>query len=110
MSWSPTEGAALGAGPGPVETYFVDLPLPWGNNTEIRMPIRQMSYDAVNAAWPNIRGRLEQAIPDVTRRFLNEMEPTIDRAEKNLNRALITVWTVGGAALALAGYYLWKRR
>ena len=29
----------LGAGPGPTETYYVDMPFPWGENTELKLTL-----------------------------------------------------------------------
>lgn len=43
----------LGAGPGPTATYYVDLPLPWGKNTEITLPMEQLMNDAWASMEPN---------------------------------------------------------
>lgn len=44
----------VGAGPGPVEKYKVDAPWPWGDNTEIAVPVQEMVNDAWNAARPHV--------------------------------------------------------
>ena len=49
---------AVGAGPGPTTTYYVDLPLPWGTNTEITLPMDQLVTDA----WASMEPRANAAI------------------------------------------------
>jgi hypothetical protein len=44
----------VGAGPGPVKTYKVDAPFPWGENTEIKIPVQAMTDDAWAAVYPHI--------------------------------------------------------
>lgn len=46
----------MGAGPGPVKTYKVDMPFPWGENTEVTVPVDQM----VNDTWAAISPKLDQ--------------------------------------------------
>lgn len=104
MSLVAVSGAALGAGPGPVETYRVDLPLPWGPNTEIRMPVQQMAFDMVNAAWPNIHGRLKALAPELARDAMMEVEPVALEHERALVRQ---AWLLGGAVLGGVGLLLW---
>ncbi len=53
---------AIGAGPGPTTTYYVDLPLPWGRNTEITLPMQQLVADAVAEARPALQGDVMQAM------------------------------------------------
>lgn len=43
---------SMGAGPGPTSTYYVDLPLPWGKDTEITLPMEQLTADAWAAVAP----------------------------------------------------------
>jgi len=45
---------SMGAGPGPTVTYLVDLPLPWGKDTEVTLPIEALVNDAVTTAQPSI--------------------------------------------------------
>jgi hypothetical protein len=42
----------VGAGPGEVATYQVDLPLPWGANTEVTLPMQALVDDAWTAMEP----------------------------------------------------------
>ncbi len=68
---------ALGAGPGASKTYYIDAPLPWGDNTPITVPVDAIVADfwqslrprldawadpAVNAAAAEIGGRVEEAV------------------------------------------------
>jgi hypothetical protein len=73
----------VGAGPGPVKTYKVDAPFPWGVNTEIKIPVQQMADDSYAAVLPHIlelEGRLiadvedemARVVPDMVQRVINE--------------------------------------
>ena len=44
---------SLGAGPGPTVTYLVDLPLPWGKDTEVTLPMEQLVADSWAAMEPS---------------------------------------------------------
>ena len=55
---------AVGAGPGPVKTYKVDAPFPWGDNTEIKIPVQAMVDDAWNAAYPHLLDLENKLIQD----------------------------------------------
>jgi len=48
----------VGAGPGPTITYLVDLPLPWGRDTEVTLPIDQLVSDS----WTAMEPRMDAAI------------------------------------------------
>lgn len=56
---------AVGAGPGPVETYKVDAPFPWGDNTEIKIPVQEMVNDAWAAAQPKVNELEAKLIDDM---------------------------------------------
>jgi hypothetical protein len=56
----------VGAGPGPVEKYKVDAPWPWGDNTEIAVPVQQM----MNDAWTAIRPRIDE----LENKLIDDME------------------------------------
>jgi hypothetical protein len=45
---------AVGAGPGETVTYLVDLPLPWGRDTEMTLPIEALVSDAWDVAGPKV--------------------------------------------------------
>jgi hypothetical protein len=107
MSLVAVSGAALGAGPGAVSTYRVDLPLPWGSDTEIRMPMQQMAYDFVNAAWPNLHGRITALVPELSRAAVMEIEP---KAIEHENRLLTHAWMLGAAVLGGAALLFWRRK
>ena len=55
----------VGAGPGPVEKYKVDAPWPWGDNTEIALPIQELVNDAWAAAEPKINQLEAKLIDDM---------------------------------------------
>lgn len=44
----------VGAGPGPTKTYKVDMPFPWGKDTEVVVPVQQMVDDTWAALAPHI--------------------------------------------------------
>ncbi len=46
-------GSGLGAGPGDTISYRVDLPLPWGANTEVTLPMQALVDDAWAAMEPS---------------------------------------------------------
>lgn len=56
---------AVGAGPGPVEKYKIDAPFPWGDNTEIAVPMQQMVDDAWQAISPKIDALEAKLIQDM---------------------------------------------
>ncbi len=49
---------AMGAGPGPTITYAVDLPLPWGHDAEVTLPMEALVQDA----WTAMEPRMDLAI------------------------------------------------
>jgi hypothetical protein len=55
----------VGAGPGPVEKYKIDAPFPWGDNTEIAVPMQQMVDDAWQAISPKIDALEAKLIQDM---------------------------------------------
>jgi hypothetical protein len=59
----------VGAGPGPVKTYKVDMPLPWGDNTEITLPVQQMVADT----W----AQLLPKIIDLEKKLIGDMEDEV---------------------------------
>jgi hypothetical protein len=55
----------VGAGPGPVKVYKVDAPFPWGDNTEIKIPLQAMTDDAWAAISPKIDALETKLIQDM---------------------------------------------
>lgn len=51
---------AMGAGPGDVVTYRVDLPLPWGRDTEVTLPMQALVDDAYTAMEPNLNAAISR--------------------------------------------------
>jgi len=45
---------SMGAGPGPVKKYSIDMPFPWGKDTEVVVPIDEMVGDTWAALSPHI--------------------------------------------------------
>jgi hypothetical protein len=117
---------ALGAGPGPVNTYRVDMPFPWGDDTEIKLPVQALVADAITAARlpelastlvnqaikeanleaiaSGISRRLEARMPDLVERATTEAEPIVDAW---VNRALLKA--AGAAGLGLLAYAVYRR-
>lgn len=56
----------VGAGPGPTKTYLVDMPLPWGNNTSITVPVQQVVADT----WAELSPKLDA----LESKLINDME------------------------------------
>jgi hypothetical protein len=56
---------AVGAGPGPVQKYKVDAPWPWGDNTEIALPVDALVSDAWTAAQPKLTALENQLVEDM---------------------------------------------
>lgn len=50
----------MGAGPGDSVTYRVDLPLPWGRDTEVTLPIQSLVDDAWVAMEPNVSAAISK--------------------------------------------------
>lgn len=49
---------AMGAGPGQTVTYLVDLPLPWGRDAEVTLPMEALVSDA----WTSLEPSMDLAI------------------------------------------------
>lgn len=52
----------LGAGPGATITYLVDLPLPWGRDTEVTLPMDQLVADSWAAMEPKANAAIMQGV------------------------------------------------
>ena len=96
---------SLGAGPGPVRTYKVDLPVPWGDDTEIKIPLDAMVKDAakaipvaslVQSAWGEARPLLQGEAGLLITTYL---EPKFAQAEYIVNQALKDVETQTASAV-----------
>jgi len=103
----------LGAGPGPVEEYSVDMPFPWGDNTKIRVPVYAMVNDSLRAMnqtviaskipWDSILRRMEVSIPMWVDQAAENMQPHVDAwIDKATNRVALAggVMVLGMAATA----------
>jgi hypothetical protein len=76
----------VGAGPGPVEKYKVDAPWPWGDNTEIALPIQELVSDAWAAAKPRMDELEAKLIDDME----NEMSLYGPRLVKDIMDNVVT--------------------
>lgn len=84
----------LGAGPGPIKTYKVDLPFPWGADTEVKLPLDAIVKDAVQSipvqqlvqsAWGAALPLAQEDLPILLKTYL---EPKFGQAEYIVNQAL----------------------
>lgn len=81
----------IGAGPGPTKTYKVDMPFPWGKDTEIVLPVQTIVDDLWTAILPKLNaletkliGDMEEEVayysPTAARKVLNEVIlPAVDK-------------------------------
>lgn len=70
----------VGAGPGPVEKYKVDAPWPWGDDTEIALPVAEI----INDAWTALRPRLDELENKLVEDMENELSLYGPRLVKNV--------------------------
>lgn len=56
---------AVGAGPGKTITYLVDLPQPWGRDTEVTIPVEVLVDDALIAAQPTMDAAIMRGVVGV---------------------------------------------
>lgn len=96
---------ALGAGPGPIKTYKVDLPFPWGADTEVKVPLDAIVKDAaksipmkalMQAAWAEALPLAQQDLPILMTTYL---EPKFGQAEYIVNQALKDVEATANKAV-----------
>lgn len=112
----------LGAGPGLTRTYYVDLPWPWGENTEVVVPMQQivsdvlfeaelklpeLSREVAEAVLPIAVERVNREIPNWTRALIAQAEPA---AQKKINELSRRVYLLGAVLVAGIGYVIWKVR
>ena len=96
---------SLGAGPGPVKTYKVDLPFPWGDDTEIKIPLDAIVKDAaksipvsalVQSAGGTALPLAQEDLPILMKTYL---EPKFAQAEYIVNQALKDVEQTAASAV-----------
>jgi len=56
---------AVGAGPGKTITYLVDLPQPWGRDTQVTIPVDALVDDALVAAQPSMDAAVMRGVVGV---------------------------------------------
>jgi len=114
---------AVGAGPGPVKTYKVDMPFPWGANTEITVPVQAMVDDTWAALQPKVDALITQAeeevssyAPDEVRTVMNsvvipkiqsQMEEAFAEMDMMKDDALKAVLGVTGILVIAIGLSAW---
>ncbi len=95
----------IGAGPGPIKTYKVDLPFPWGADTEVKLPLDAIVKDAaksipmqalIQAAWAEASPLAQQELPLLMNTYL---EPKFNQAEYIVNQALKDVDATASRAI-----------
>jgi hypothetical protein len=88
-----------------VKTYKVDLPFPWGDDTEIKIPLDAIVKDAaksipvsslVESAWGVARPLAQEEIPILMKMYF---EPQFARAEYIVEQALKDVETTAASAV-----------
>lgn len=105
----------LGAGPGPSEAYYLDMPFPWGDDTEVVLPLRAMTTDATREAlrvlrgqdlaslvpWDSINTRVQASMPLWIEQANTEAKPYVDAYIDSalVKFAGITTVLMGGAFL-----------
>lgn len=95
---------ALGAGPGPVKTYYVDLPFPWGDNTEVDLPMSAMAQDAYREVAPYMPALAKSAFSSIEA----DLDARIERVQKDLDKALTGVYVAAGVIVLSMGIFAWS--
>lgn len=118
---------AMGAGPGPVKSYKVDMPFPWGKDTEVVVPVQQMVDDTWLSLAPHIDELEARLVTDmeneanqygpvlvknlmdtvVLPRVQTDMEEAFAEFEMLKNDAMKTVVLVGATLLLGVGFAAW---
>jgi len=102
--------AGLGAGPGPVETYLVDMPFPWGDNTAVTLPVQEIADDFTSAILPEASARANQLIERQWRQMIRpDIQDELDRIDV-IKKELITAFAVGIGVLGVGAYFIWRKR
>lgn len=107
----------LGAGPGPISVYRLDMPFPWGDNTEVRVPVYAMVQDALDAVtladtaalvpWDSINRRVLASIPVWVDEAIAQAQPTVD---EYINRVTLRAALVGAAMVGGIGLVMWRMK
>lgn len=109
---------ALGAGPGATRTYYIDAPLPWGDNTPIALPIDAITDDLWARMEPKLSAWADQGLHNAA----NEIGARVEEGvSKPLFQALdqgaviverVSWWALLAAAAigGLTGYAIAKSR
>jgi hypothetical protein len=121
----------VGAGPGPVKTYKVDAPWPWGENTEIKIPVQQMADDSYAAILPHIlelegmlindvEGEMARVVPDMVQTVIEknvrpelakQMEIAFAKVDIAKDDAIKSAtWIAAGVALTIGLSAWWIKR
>lgn len=115
------DNPGLGAGPGPGRTYGVDMPLPWGANTPVTLPVEALANDFANAIQPrvdqalqaataSIRQAVEEGVSKPIQEGLASGNLVVQNATSKVNWWGFGVAALVGAALGLAGAKALERR
>lgn len=109
----------VGAGPGPVETYRVDMPFPWGADTEIKLPVEALVQDAVRAVqkadvanivpWDSLNQRVTASIPVWAQQLEQEIDPYVNEVISRLTWRVTAIATSLVGVSVLAAWWLKKR-
>lgn len=110
LVWNRPKLRWLAARPAPTRTYRVDAPFPWGDDTEITLPVQAMITDAANEAtqhlpeiedylvtrlrawlptigpeairslWPSAKADLEAELPVLIDQAKSQVPPLVEAA------------------------------
>jgi len=138
VEWLPDEPGRLGAGPGEIRTYFVDIPVMkvlgvevyGGPNQAITLPTQALVGDALAYAryWvptlvDDAMTRARQYAPVVGRDLVDSAWPILQtKLEEELPRLVLEVqpevqkiqrrfeWALGIFAVGIVGFVWWRTR
>jgi ElaB/YqjD/DUF883 family membrane-anchored ribosome-binding protein len=92
---------SVGAGPGPGRTFYVDAPLPWGQNTPVTIPVQALA----DASWDAAKGHIEQTIQAASHQISSDVNQAVTGA---LNDAIasgaVVVQKISWTSIAIAGF------
>lgn len=103
---APLSGMQLGAGPGPTQTFDVDLPLPWGKDTPVTLPVQALADSFGTAMQP----RLDAAVKQIQAAVTTGVSVPVNQAADKVSVATVVISLLIGTALGIVATKEIERR